>query len=51
MSNQKLPEKFIRYMLGCLLLLVAVNAFGGGYYGMAGAKSVPVDTVERQPLS
>lgn len=50
MSNQKLPEKFIRYMLGSLLLLVALNAFGGGYYGMAGAKSVPVEWLKGSPF-
>ena len=33
--------KSIRYILGILLLFVALNAFAGGYYGMSGARGVP----------
>lgn len=44
-------EKITRYSLGCLLLLVAINAFGGGYYGMAGARSVPVEWLEGSPFN
>jgi hypothetical protein len=50
MSHQKLPEKFVRYLLGSLLLLVAINAFGGGYYGMAGANNVPVEWLKGSPF-
>jgi hypothetical protein len=50
MSNNKLPEKLVRYALGILLLLVAINAFGGGYYGMAGAKNVPTEWLEGSPF-
>ena len=39
-----------RYSLGALLLLVAINAFGGGYYGMAGAKDVPLEWLEKSPF-
>jgi hypothetical protein len=39
----KSGEKIIRYSLGGLLIIVALNAFGGGYYGMAGAANVPVE--------
>lgn len=42
--------KFIRYTLGLLLLLVAINAFGGGYYGMAGAKNIPVEWLQNSPF-
>jgi hypothetical protein len=31
----------IRYALAGLLAFVALNAFGGGYYGLAGARGVP----------
>ncbi len=31
----------VRYILGVLLLVVALNAFGGGIYGLTGAKDVP----------
>jgi Ca2+/Na+ antiporter len=34
--------KRIRIILGSLLLFIALNALGGGWYGMAGAKDVPV---------
>lgn len=44
-------EKQLRYLLGAVLLLLAANAFGGGYYGMAGAKDVPVEWLEGSPFS
>jgi hypothetical protein len=50
MSNNKLPEIFVRYTLGTLLLLVAVNAIAGGYYGMAGAKNVPTEWLKGSPF-
>ncbi|MES2766981.1 MAG: hypothetical protein V4642_13990 [Bacteroidota bacterium] len=45
-----LTHKLARYTLGSLLLLVALNAFGGGYYGMAGAKDVPIEWLEGSPF-
>jgi len=50
MSNHKLPEKLILYPLMILLFFVAINAFGGGYYGMAGAKDVPIEWLENSPF-
>ena len=41
----------IQYALGFLLLIVALNAFGGGYYGLSGAKNVPVEWLEGTPFS
>lgn len=41
----------IRYMLIFLLLLVAINAFAGGYYGMAGAKNIPLEWLEGTPFT
>ncbi len=32
-----------RRALGALLVFAAVNAFGGGYYGLSGAPGVPVE--------
>ncbi|HRO86353.1 MAG TPA: hypothetical protein PK110_16150 [Niabella sp.] len=49
MSSQK-HERIIRYTLGMLLLFVAINAFAGGYYGMAGAESVPVAWLKDSPF-
>ncbi|MGZ5243189.1 MAG: hypothetical protein ACXWDO_08430 [Bacteroidia bacterium] len=43
-------EKFIRYTLGVLLLFLALNAFGGGYYGMAGAKDIPLEWLDDSPF-
>jgi hypothetical protein len=36
----------IRWLLGALLGFGALNAFGGGYYGLAGAKGVPLSWLE-----
>jgi hypothetical protein len=40
----------LRYVLGGLLAFGALNAFGGGYYGMAGAKGVPREWLEGSPF-
>ena len=50
MSTSKSKEKLVRYTLGILLLLLAINAFGGGYYGMAGAKNVPPEWLKGSPF-
>ena len=38
-------------MLAALLLIVAVNAFAGGYYGMTGALNVPIEWLEGSPFA
>lgn len=43
-------EKRIRFTLGLLLLIMALNAFGGGYYGMTGAKDIPVKWLQDSPF-
>ena len=48
-SSEK-RERFIRSSLGVLLLLVAINAFAGGYYGMAGAENVPLEWLKGSPF-
>lgn len=40
----------IRWTLGLVLALLALNAFGGGYYGLAGAEGVPVEWLEGSPF-
>jgi hypothetical protein len=40
----------LRYALGGLLAFGALNAFAGGYYGMAGAKDVPKEWLEGSPF-
>lgn len=42
--------KLIRFSLGFLLAFAALNAFGGGYYGMAGAEGVPLEWLEGSPF-
>lgn len=39
-----------RYLLSGLLAFGALNAFGGGYYGMAGAEGVPIEWLEGSPF-
>lgn len=45
-SHQQLTRKF----LGALLAFSALNAFGGGYYGMAGAEGVPIELLAGSPF-
>jgi hypothetical protein len=39
-----------RYLLGGLLAFGALNAFGGGYYGLSGAEGVPVELLAGSPF-
>jgi hypothetical protein len=48
MSNSM--QKIIRYALGTLLLFVALNALGGGYYGIMGARDVPLEWLDGTPF-
>lgn len=41
----------IRYSLAILLLILVLNAFGGGYYGMAGAEGVPKEWLNVSPFN
>src|SRR5687768_10066629 len=43
-------EKIVRYTLSALLFLIALNAFAGGYYGMAGAKNIPTEWLKGSPF-
>jgi hypothetical protein len=40
----------IRYLLVGLLLFGALNAFGGGYYGLVGAEGVPREWLRDSPF-
>ena len=40
----------MRYALGGMLAFGALNAFAGGYYGMAGAEDVPREWLEGSPF-
>lgn len=42
--------KLIRITLGVILAIVALNAVGGGYYGMAGAKDIPLEWLNGSPF-
>ena len=50
MNKRLVSAKFINNSLGTLLLFVALNAFGGGYYAMAGAAGVPVEWLAGSPF-
>jgi len=41
----------IRYSLGGLLTFGALNALGGGYYGLTGAVGVPTEWLEGSPFA
>jgi len=41
----------MRVALGMLLGFGAINAFGGAYYGLTGAKGVPREWLEGSPFS
>ena len=43
-------SRAVRYVLGSLLAFGALNAFGGGYYGLSGAKGVPVEWLAGTPF-
>jgi hypothetical protein len=49
MANDGRPS-LIRNLLGGLLAFGALNAFGGGYYGLSGAEGVPVAWLEGSPF-
>jgi hypothetical protein len=50
MNKRLVSAKLVNYSLGTLLLFVALNAFGGGYYAMAGAAGVPVEWLAGSPF-
>jgi hypothetical protein len=41
----------IRYSLGSLLAFGALNAIGGGYYGLSGAAGVPTEWLDGSPFA
>jgi hypothetical protein len=46
----KAQSSLIRYLLGGLLAFGALNAIAGGYYGLSGAKGVPLELLEGSPF-
>jgi hypothetical protein len=50
MKPSQLIETVERYTLGILLAFLALNAFGGGYYGMTGAKNIPLEWLHGSPF-
>lgn len=51
MEYTKPSHNLTRFSLCFLLTLLALNAFAGGYYGMAGAKGVPVVWLTGSPFN
>jgi hypothetical protein len=50
MSTSALRQDRRRWPLVVLLLLIAFNAWGGGYYGLSGAAGVPTTWLEGTPF-
>ena len=50
-SSSGQQSSALRWSLGVLLAFGALNAFGGGYYGMAGAEGVPTAWLEGSPFT
>ena len=50
-STSRSSRRFIRYLLGTLLAFGALNAFGGGSYGLAGAKDIPTEWLKGSPFN
>ena len=46
-----MARRVIRSIIGVLLGIIALNAFGGGVYGMMGAEGVPVTWLEGSPFN
>ena len=46
----KSSTNLINKILGVLLIFVAVNAFVGGYYGLSGAKGIPLEWLNKSPF-
>ncbi len=44
-------KKLAKVFIIILLAFAALNAFGGGYYAMAGAEGVPTEWLEGSPFS
>ena len=51
MKNTLKKTKTLHIILGILLAFGALNAFGGGWYGMSGAEGVPMEWLEGSPFS
>jgi hypothetical protein len=47
---KEFPAMALRYSLGALLVFGAVNALGGGYYGLSGATGVPTEWLNGSPF-
>ena len=45
------PPTALRYLLGALLAFIALNAFGGGLYGLAGAEGIPTEWLAGSPFT
>lgn len=45
-----MARRVIRSIIGVLLGIIALNAFGGGVYGMLGAEGIPVTWLEGSPF-
>lgn len=50
MNTTRKSKPRLRALLVVLLFFLALNAFGGGWYGMAGAEKVPLEWLSGSPF-
>jgi hypothetical protein len=50
-ASDDMRQRVDRFVLGALLAFLALNAFGGGIYAMAGAEGVPIEWLEGSGFS
>jgi hypothetical protein len=50
-SGDIMARRVIRRIIGTLLGIIALNAFGGGIYGMMGAEGIPVVWLRGSPFT
>ena len=50
-TSGRVKRDWIRVVLGTLLGFLALNAFGGGIYGMLGAEGVPAELLRGSPFA
>jgi len=50
-QTSRAPTALVRYILGALLGFGALNAIGGGFYGLSGAEGVPIAWLNGSPFA
>jgi hypothetical protein len=51
MNRTTRTRQRVRHALAAMLIVGALNAFGGGYYGLSGAPGVPIEWLQGSPFT